>query len=197
MPKGIPLTDEEQVRRRREIFDAAMHLIIEKGFAETSMREIAEAAGTGKSTLYDYFPTKDDILLSFFEDELRTITASAEVISRQQMSAAERLRRVMQDQLEYMISNRETYLRLTIEAQRLSAPAQKRIQEMRHAYQDLIRELIEAGITEGSFRPVDSRMAMRIFLAAMTPIAFTTRPSGTPGEMLAASLDILFKGILA
>jgi AcrR family transcriptional regulator len=55
MPKGIPLTEEEQARRRKEIFHASVHLFLSKGFNETSMR-IAEAAGIGKSTLYDYFP---------------------------------------------------------------------------------------------------------------------------------------------
>ena len=71
MPKGIPLTDEEHARKRQEIFDASVHLFLNKGFNETSMREIAAAAGIGKATLYDYFKTKDDILLSFFEREIR------------------------------------------------------------------------------------------------------------------------------
>ena len=37
MPKGIPLTEEEQFRRRKEIFDASVHLFLDKGFNETSM----------------------------------------------------------------------------------------------------------------------------------------------------------------
>jgi len=63
MPKGIPLTEAEQIRRRHEIFDASVKLFLKNGFQETSMREIAETAGIGKSTLYDYFKTKDEILV--------------------------------------------------------------------------------------------------------------------------------------
>jgi AcrR family transcriptional regulator len=37
MPKGIPLTNEEQARKRQAIFDASMHLFLEKGFGETSI----------------------------------------------------------------------------------------------------------------------------------------------------------------
>ena len=70
MPKGIPLTDEELDRRRHEIFDRSVDLFFEKGFRETSMREIAEAAGMGKSSLYDYFETKDEILVWAVEDEM-------------------------------------------------------------------------------------------------------------------------------
>ena len=70
MPKGIPLTEEEIDRRRHEIFHSSVALILKQGFAGTSMQEIAEAAGVGKSTLYDYFPTKDHVLLFVFEEEL-------------------------------------------------------------------------------------------------------------------------------
>ena len=66
MPKGIPLTEEEQANRRHEIFHKVVHVFAKKGFHETSMREIAASAGLGKSTLYDYFKTKDEILLYFF-----------------------------------------------------------------------------------------------------------------------------------
>ena len=54
MPKGIPLTEDELDRRRHEIFAKTVNLFIEKGFRETSMREIAEAAEMGKSSIYDH-----------------------------------------------------------------------------------------------------------------------------------------------
>src|SRR5512138_2753562 len=89
MPKGIPLTEEEQARRRKEIFHASVHLFLNKGFNETSMREIAEAAGIGKSTLYDYFRTKDEILLSFVEDEIQRLTEQTKEIAKQEVGAQE------------------------------------------------------------------------------------------------------------
>lgn len=195
MPKGIPLTEEEQARRRREIFNAAVHLIFEKGFNETSMREIAEAAGTGKSTLYDYFKTKDDILVSYFEEEIEVLTGQALAINAKDLLAQEKLRQIMLAHLEYLLANKRFYLKLSIEAQRLSQQSQQRIQVSRHAYQDLLCRLIEKGIQEGSFRPIDPLLAMRVILAAITQVVFTTRPTGTPQEMLDAALDILLHGI--
>lgn len=197
MPKGVPLTEEQQARRRQEIFDAAVHLFFEKGFPETSMREIAQAAGVGKSTLYDYFATKDDILVSFFESELQAINRRARELSQTDLPAAEKLNKILQSHLEYLLANKKFYLRLTIEAQRLNIHSQQRIQESRHAYQDLICKLVEQGIAEGVFRPVDPLLAMRIMLAAITPVVFTTRPTGTPQEMLASAMDIVFHGLCA
>jgi hypothetical protein len=84
---------------------------------------------------------------------------------------------------------------MSLEAQRLKPESQKKIQEKRHAYQDLLRALIEEGIREGTFRRVDSLVAVRILMTSLAPVVFTSRPTGTPQEMMKATLDIFFKGI--
>ena len=197
MPKGIPLTEEELNRRRHEIFAASVHLFLEKGFRETSMREIAIAAGMGKSSLYDYFKTKDEILLWGVEDELFDLSAVAQEIASQPIPAIDRLRQVLQKQLEFLVERKEFYLKLSFEVQRLAMESQKRIQVRRHAYQDLISKLIDEGIQEGSFRPVESLLVTRTLITALTPTVFTSRPSGTPEEMLDLAFDIILKGIQA
>ena len=63
MPKGIMLTPEQQEERREEIISVAMQLIEKNGFQKTSMREIAILANMGKSSLYDFFKTKDEIVV--------------------------------------------------------------------------------------------------------------------------------------
>jgi len=197
MPKGIPLTEEELNRRRHEIFASSVDLFIEKGFRETSMREISEAAGMGKSSLYDYFRTKDEILLWVVEDELTDLTTAAREIAGRPILAIERLRQVMQFHLNFLISRKDFYLKLSFEAQRLAIQSQKRIQAKRHAYQDLIRQLIDEGIQEGSFRPVDTLLATRTLITILTPTVFTSRPTGTPEDMFNAAIDIILKGIQA
>lgn len=195
MPKGIPLTKEEQANRRHEIFHSVVSAFVKKGFQETSMREIAESAGIGKSTLYDYFKTKDDILLYFFEDQLNDLAEAAQTIALQNISADKRLRRIMKVHLESLQANKSLFMKLSLEAQRLKLESQKQIQKKRHAYQDLIRGLIEEGIREGAFRNVDPLLAARVLINTMAPVAFTSRPTGTAQEMMEETIDIFFKGI--
>jgi TetR/AcrR family transcriptional regulator, cholesterol catabolism regulator len=197
MPKGIPLTEEEQNLRRRQVFEAAVHLFVKKGFLETSMREIAEEAGVGKSTLYDYFKTKDDVLVYYFEQELAALICLSEEICRKVLPADEKLRQILNAHLEYLLANKKDYIQLSIEVQRLGMQTQARLQTSRHAYQDLITGLIAEGIAQGCFRKVDPYLTMRLILAALGPVVFSTRPTGTPQEMLNAVLDILFSGIKA
>jgi AcrR family transcriptional regulator len=165
MPKGIPLTEEEQMRRRREIFNAALHLFLDKGFNETSMREIAEAAGVGKSTLYDYFVTKDDILLSVVEEEVQGLVDRARQIASQPVGPQEKILQIVQDYLNYLTTNEVFFVRLSLEVQRLASASQARIQAKRHAYQEVIRAVIDEGIQAGCYRPIDSLLAARVLLS--------------------------------
>jgi TetR/AcrR family transcriptional regulator, cholesterol catabolism regulator len=197
MPKGIPLTEEEQQRRRKEIFEASVHLFLENGFTETSMREIAKAAGVGKSTLYDYFKSKDEILISYFEDEIQKITARAQKIAQQDLSVSEKLRQIMELHLAYLVDNKLFYLKLTVEAQRLALASQLQIQTARHAYQDILRNLIEEGIQSGEFRETNPLFAARSIFTLLSTAVFTSRPTGTPEEMLQEALGIFFTGIQA
>ena len=197
MPKGIHLTEDELDRRRHEIFAKTVNLFIEKGFRETSMREIAEAAEMGKSSIYDYFKTKDEILLWAMEDEILDLTTAVQEIVNQPLPAIERLQGAMQRHLEYLVSSKEFYLKLSFEVQRLAIESQRRIQVRRHAYQDMIRKLIDEGIQEGAFRSVDSLLVTRVLITALTPTVFTSRPTGTPQEMLDTAFDIIMKGIQA
>jgi AcrR family transcriptional regulator len=197
MPKGVPLTEDELNRRRREILRTCLSQFAEKGFTETSMQTIAEAAGMGKSTLYDYFPSKDEIMIFFVVDEVRQLKAWAEEIIAQDMSAGEKLRRILRRHLEYTLANKKLFLRLTFEAQRLSFEKQQRIQLHRHAYQDMLCELVREGIRRGEFRPVNPLLTIRGMFSLLTTAVYTSRPTGTPEEMLMETFDIIFKGLEA
>src|SRR3977135_2868982 len=66
-------SDRRQRRRadiRERLFLAALDLFAQKGFAETTVEDITEAADVGKGTFFNYFPSKDHILLAFGEMQL-------------------------------------------------------------------------------------------------------------------------------
>jgi len=195
MPKGIPITEEDLQKKREEIFKATMHLFVEKGFNETSMREIGKTAGLGKSTLYDYFSTKDEILIFFVEKEVRLFSEIAGKVMDEDISASAKLHRILGGQLDHQLANRQLYLRLSFETQRLNFESQRKIQVLRHNYQDMLRRIVDEGIRSGEFRPVNSLLVIRGMLALLSSAIFTTRPTGAPGEMLDEAFDILFQGI--
>ena len=69
-------------RRSAEIlerlFRSALRLFAEKGFAETTVEDITEAADVGKGTFFNYFPSKDHILLAFSDMQLGKLEEAVE-----------------------------------------------------------------------------------------------------------------------
>lgn len=57
------LRELKATRTRQRMTDVALDLFLRDGFDETTMEQIAEAAEVGTTTLYRYFPTKDQLLL--------------------------------------------------------------------------------------------------------------------------------------
>jgi AcrR family transcriptional regulator len=76
---SIGLPDRRQRRSaelRERLFRAALQLFGEKGFAETTVEDITDAADVGKGTFFNYFPSKDHILLAFGEMQLGKLEAA-------------------------------------------------------------------------------------------------------------------------
>jgi AcrR family transcriptional regulator len=57
------LRELKAARTRQRMTDVALELFLRNGFDETTMEQIAERAEVGTTTLYRYFPTKDQLLL--------------------------------------------------------------------------------------------------------------------------------------
>jgi AcrR family transcriptional regulator len=64
---------ENKEKTRKAILRAALALFAEKGFYQTTTKAIARKAGIAEGTLFNYFETKEDLALYFFEEELTKV----------------------------------------------------------------------------------------------------------------------------
>jgi AcrR family transcriptional regulator len=86
---ALTLTERRHQQTRTVIADAAVKLFLEQGFAETTMDDVAVAAGVSRRTAYRHFPSKDDLV---FEQPRRwLIHFNAEIAARE---AGETLRQL-------------------------------------------------------------------------------------------------------
>jgi AcrR family transcriptional regulator len=158
MPRGIPLTEEDRDQVRRHIFQAASKLFVRNGFHETSMRQIAEKARIGKSTIYGYFSSKEEILLFFVEQEMAGSHAMAARIADKSMSASDKLRVILHSLWIDLERNKDMVSLLTREVARLGEAGTSRLVKKRLQFRAVLKEIIEQGIAEGEFRHSDSGM---------------------------------------
>jgi len=81
--------ERRSAETRERLFRAALDLFAIKGFTETTVGDITDAADVGKGTFFNYFPSKDHILLAFGEMQLAKLeTAVAEARQGQQSMLA-------------------------------------------------------------------------------------------------------------
>ncbi|MFJ7202015.1 TetR/AcrR family transcriptional regulator [Streptomyces sp. NPDC098789] len=105
------MSSSPQPRRgntRQLIQDVALELFAEQGYEKTSLREIAERLEVTKAALYYHFKTKEEILISIFDDTTRPIDeliAWAGEQPRTLVTKKEMLRRYS----EAMLSSRQLY----------------------------------------------------------------------------------------
>src|SRR5882757_7521757 len=99
-----PKTKSDETRER--IRSAAIELFRQRGFGETTMREIAAAAGVATGAAYYYFDSKDAIVLAFYEHAARELEALLESALAGAKTLEGRLRAMLEVKLHYFEPNR-------------------------------------------------------------------------------------------
>ena len=160
VPKKSDLTRERVVSAARALFD-------ERGFAETTIQDVADRAGVGKATVYYYIESKDQLLGLVIDD---TITGLLRDV-RQEMeridSPAKAIGHLLTKQALEMARTGvmvDAYLRG--EASPAGGLAE-RMGPVRDIYVDLLRGLIERGTQVGDFRVSDPDAAARMVAGCM------------------------------
>src|SRR3954471_2315251 len=70
------LRESKKLEMRREIADAAMRLFVQRGFDHVTVSEVAAAARVSEKTVFNYFPTKEDLFFDEIpEREARLVAA--------------------------------------------------------------------------------------------------------------------------
>src|SRR5580658_823424 len=74
--------ERRSLETRERLFRASLDLFSKKGFPETTVEDITNAADVGKGTFFNYFPSKDHILLAFGEMQLARLESAVEEARR-------------------------------------------------------------------------------------------------------------------
>ena len=92
---------------RRKIYEAAMEMFREKGFEDTTMRDIAAKAGVALGGAYYYYSSKDAIVLAFYREMQETSAPLVGATLADKKKLKERIRAVLDQRLKLLAPNRK------------------------------------------------------------------------------------------
>ena len=184
--------------RRLEILRAAGRQFRYRGFVETGMRDIAEAAELSPANLYNYFRGKHEILFFCQDSSLDRLIAALEKARRAKTGAATRLRLVIVSHLRCLLDEVEgSAAHLLTNA--LPPRELRYLVAKRDCYELGVRNLIATGMRAGEFVSGDAALVARAMLGALNWSVQWFRPDGPmTAEQIAEQLaDYLIRGLHA
>jgi len=154
--------DEHKVLTRSLLLASAKELIADAGTAEIPIGEIALAAGVGRTTLYDYFTDRDDLIATLVEDELPAVVGDIIATSPRSGTAGERLAALAVSTVEFVVNDPVLGLILHREVGRMGLEAQQRIRAAHANLADAMVGLYFEGVEGGEFRLMPPDLAGRL-----------------------------------
>lgn len=179
--------------RRREILDASLALFTEKGYNETTVEDIAGAAGVAKGTIYIYFASKEHILIAlkrqFVQGMVNTLTeVIADAVEQLEAGAQVDYRDVIDDIFDEIVdyhTQRAQTLQIVV---RHSASLWAEALELEKGLVTLLTNAFIKGMDHGIIQTTDPEMTARLINAALRDNLTTCLCYGDPENLDRLSL---------
>jgi AcrR family transcriptional regulator len=179
--------------RRRQIEDVASSLFSSRGYAATSMRDIAKVLDLQGGSLYAHIPSKEAVLAAIVEEAAEAFHAAVRPVAERRGPAAERLREMIAAHVRVVTGARERAKVFLFEWTFLGEERREAVRRSRRVYQAYFERVVAEGVAAGELRTADPRLAAVFILSAMNAMAHWYRPDGAlEPEALAGHYAELF-----
>src|SRR6478736_1487479 len=186
--------------KRERILCAAVKVFAKNGFHATRVSEVAKAAGVADGTIYLYFKSKEELLVSLFEDRVDKLLSFMREELPKQPDPAARLRAVIDMQLGLLEDERDLAEVITVILRQSTRLMKEYAAPHFSAYLDAIAKIIAEGQSTGAFRQdVSPHIAARAIFGALDGITLTwalgRAEQGALARAAGQLADILLRGL--
>ena len=167
------LREKQRQEREELILQAAKEVLLEKGYHETSMDEIAARVGIAKGTLYLHFSRKEDLVLALIENEIRSSLLAIEQIRSMEVNAQEKLRLILHSMYQNLWNKQTSFATFLHTSTDLKAVLKEKHGSVFHQIKEQIVALLEEGQNSGQFDTlIPAEVLLNIFFCMCSPRAF-------------------------
>ncbi len=166
-PRSAPVAD-----KRDAILQAATRVFARRGFFQSQVADIARVAGVAAGTVYLYFRSKDDLLVSVFDRTMRNALTEGREALAGIVDARERLRRIARLHLERLGRDRDLAVVFQVELRQSTKFMEHFSSTLLGDYLEVIRSTIADGQQAGVFRSeISATTAAKVFFGALDEMA--------------------------
>lgn len=188
--------------KRDRILKAAVKVFARNGFHGTRVSDVARAAGVADGTIYLYFDSKDEVLVSLFEDRVEKLIAYVNEELPRLPSAPARLRAIIEMQLGLLEGERDLAEVITVIMRQSTQLLKEYAAPPFGVYLDAIAKIVAEGQAAGDFRAdVSPPIVARTVFGALDGLALTwalgKAEQGALARAAGQVADILLRGLAA
>jgi AcrR family transcriptional regulator len=184
----VSVLRERQQMSREEVLDAAAEAFIARGYAATSIDDVADRLGCTKGRIYHYFRTKGELFLGVHRKALDLAIAAILPVMGEDGTAQQRLFDMCVAHARLMIEQ-TSFMRLAAQHAEMNLATEGRTREeavgeifaLRASYESYFEKVIAQGVASGEFRPVDATLMARAALGTLNWMSVWYQP-GRPGR---------------
>ena len=172
--KPVPRWQRRKEARPSEIVAAALEVFVERGFAATKLEEVARRAGVTKGTVYLYFENKEALFKAVVRETILPIFARGEqMVAQHHGSAASLFNQLVRRWWELIGETKLSGIPKLMMAEAGNFPVLARFyyDEVIMRGHRLMASVLELGIRNGEFRPMDVKVAVRLAMAPLLHVA--------------------------
>lgn len=202
-----PLPKDEEKRRR--IIRAALEVFAQDGVKAGKIAKIAEKAGIGKGTVYEYFSSKEQIFAAVFESFFNEMTSGYSQLAAAPLSPTQKIEMMFDytyDYLDEQLSGEQgaewmIFIELLLQGFRDELQGEQKLSlstMLRNLY-NLFKPFVEEGIKTGALRALNCEHATFILFAALDGISlhyFINRPYYDKETLKKMTREIFLRGLL-
>ncbi len=199
-PKASSLKEKQREERTALILQAAYDVLVEKGYYEASMDEIAARVGISKGTLYLHFKSKEDLIFMLIEQETGKFLSLIDQIMTAESSVHDRLEHILLESYRSIQDGRQFLVALRAIGLNQGA-IRDRIEEQVSiiGLMERLTRLFEEGKTRGEFdTAIPTTIMVSIFMRLME-LYSNEQPEMndlSPENLLKSVSQLFFHGLL-
>lgn len=160
----------KKASKKELILRKAAAMFREKGFAATSMRDLAETVGIEAASLYNHIRSKNEMLEAICFDVANRFTANMDAIEAGTEKSIKKVETLLRFHIKEMVGNYEEVYVSDREWRHLDEPYLSNFQNQRRIYRKRFAAIIEEGIRKNEIRQIDAPTAILIVLHAVSGI---------------------------